>query len=88
MKTIFATVATALLLTACTSAERAAAVGAVAGGTIVGATTGSPGAALAGATVGAVAGGLLGRAVDNPGQCVYQRADGRQFYAACPTNYR
>lgn len=88
MKTAFATIATALMLTACTTAERAATFGAVTGGTIAGVATGSPGAALAGATVGAVAGGLLGRAVDNPGQCVYQRANGRQFYAACPSNYR
>jgi surface antigen len=88
MKSIFATVAAALMLTACTTAERAAGVGALAGGTIAGVATGSPGAALAGATVGAVAGGLLGRAASNPGQCVYQRADGRQFYAECPANYR
>ena len=51
-----------------------AAIGAIAGG--------GRGAAI-GAIAGGVGGALIGRAT-TPNNCVFRRADGSQFQAACP----
>lgn len=85
---IVAVLATALVLSACTTTQRAATVGAVAGGVIGGATTGTLQGAAVGAAVGtvggAVAGTLLGRWDKDPDQCVYEDYDGRRFVDVCP----
>ena len=85
---IAATLGTALLLTACTTTQKAASVGAVTGAVIGGATTGSAvGAAVGagvGAVTGAVAGELLGRYRDDPTQCVYVDNGGKRFIDDCP----
>ena len=62
--------------------------------TLAGAATGAAiGAAVSddeakGAVIGGVAGGLagnyLGRAQNNPGQCVYEDAFGRRYVDDCP----
>ncbi|MHB1103275.1 MAG: glycine zipper domain-containing protein [Devosia sp.] len=75
-------------LSACTSTQKAAGVGAVAGAVIGGATTGTVTGAAVGAAVGgvtgAVAGELLGRYRDDPTQCVYEDRYGRRFVDDCP----
>lgn len=81
--------ASVLALSACTTTQKAATVGGVAGAVIGGATTGSvAGAAVGGAlgTIGgAVTGELLGRYRDDPGQCVFvDRRTGRRYLDDCP----
>lgn len=75
-------------LSACTTTQRAASVGAVAGATIGGVTTGTfSGAAVGGAlgaVSGAVVGELLGRYRDDPTRCVYEDSRGRRFVDECP----
>lgn len=82
-----AVLATALTLSACSTTEKAASVGAVTGAVIGGATTGSLGGAVVGATVGgltgAVAGSLVGRYRDDPTKCVWEDRYGRRFVAEC-----
>lgn len=74
-KTILALAAVGALA-GCTTAEKAATVGALGGAAIGGATGGTAGAALIGAGVGGLAGYLVGKAIDNrPGFC--QRYDTR-----------
>ena len=74
-------------LSACTTTEQGAVGGAVAGavaGQLIGGNTESTliGAGV-GAVGGAIAGELIGRQAN--GNCVYQRADGTQFIARCPS---
>jgi surface antigen len=79
-----------LTLTACSTTEKSASVGAVAGAVIGGTTTGTLGGAVVGATVGgisgAVAGELIGRYRDDPTQCVWEDSDGRRYLAPCSPN--
>ena len=81
--------ASVLSLTACTSTQKAATVGGVAGALIGGTTTGSVvGAAVGGAIgapAGAVTGELLGRYEKDPDQCVYiDRRTNARFLDDCP----
>ena len=82
--------ASALTLTACSTTEKTASVGAVTGAVIGGATTGTVGGALVGATVGgitgAVAGELIGRYRDDPTKCVWEDENGRRYLAPCSPN--
>lgn len=82
-------------LTACTSTQQGAAIGA-AGGAVAGQLIGgNTKATLIGAATGAAVGGLTGRLVGQAGtqstagkkQCVYQRNDGSQYQADCPAGY-
>lgn len=77
-----------ITLSACTTTEKAAGVGAAAGAVIGGATTGTLGGAAAGAVIGgvsgAIAGELLGRYRDDPTKCVYEDRYGRRFIDDCP----
>lgn len=79
-----------LSLSACSTTEQTAGVGAVTGAVIGGATTGTLGGALVGATVGgitgAVAGELIGRYRDDPTQCVWEDRNGRRYLAPCSPN--
>jgi phage tail tape-measure protein len=93
MRKVLSTVAvlmTALTLTACSTTEKTASVGAVTGAVIGGATTGTVGGALVGATVGgitgAVAGELIGRYRDDPTKCVWEDRNGRRYLAPCSPN--
>ena len=80
--------ATALSLTACSTTQQGAAVGAGAGAIVGAATTGSVlgtavGAGIGG-VVGAAAGDVLGRVEGSPDRCVYQRPNGTQYTDICP----
>ena len=93
MRKVLSTVAvlmTALTLTACSTTEKTASVGAVTGAVIGGTTTGTVGGALLGATVGgitgAVAGELIGRYRDDPTKCVWEDRNGRRYLAPCSPN--
>jgi uncharacterized protein YqgC (DUF456 family) len=87
---IGAVLATALTLTACSTTEKAASVGAVTGAVIGGTTTGSLGGAVVGATVGGIAGAvtgeLIGRYRDDPSKCVWEDQYGRRYVAECSPN--
>jgi len=78
--------AAALGLSACVgTAEQGTAIGALTGaavGTAVSGDGDKTQGALTGAALGAIAGTLIGQS-NQPGQCVYRDAYGRQFVAAC-----
>ena len=74
-------------LAGCTTTEKGAIGGAAAGaiaGQVIGKSTEATliGAGI-GAVGGAVAGELIGRQAN--GNCVYQKADGTQYIARCPS---
>jgi len=76
MKKLIIASAAVLMLAGCTTAEKSAGVGAVAGGAIAAATGASVGGVVLGATAGAVGGYIIGRAVEGrPGWC--ERVDRR-----------
>lgn len=76
MKKLIIAGAAALLLAGCTTAEKTAGVGAVAGGAIGLATGGTVGSTAIGAAAGAVGGYIIGRAIEGrPGWC--ERVDRR-----------
>ena len=85
---ILAALLALVTLSACTTTQKAAGVGAAAGAVIGGVTTGTVGGAAAGAVIGgvtgAVAGELIGRYRDDPTQCVYEDREGRRFVDDCP----
>jgi hypothetical protein len=79
---LFALVAT-FAIAGCTTAERTAVAGGVAGAAIGGIADGWEGAAI-GAGAGALGGYLLGRAADRPGYCRYRdRYTGRVYVERC-----
>jgi|ThiBioDrversion2_2_1062182.scaffolds.fasta_scaffold03751_13 phage tail tape-measure protein len=88
LKTLVAVLLLAGTVTACTSTQRGATVGALTGAAIGGVTSGNAAGAVigaaAGGVAGAVAGNLLGRYRDDPSQCVYEDRRGRQFIDDCP----
>jgi len=68
-KTIMALAAIGALA-GCTTAERAATIGAIGGAAIGGAASGTLGGAAIGAAAGGLGGYLVGKAIDNrPGYC-------------------
>lgn len=70
MKKLIIASAAVLMLAGCTTAERSAGVGAVAGGAIGLATGGTVGSTAVGAAAGAVGGYLIGKAIEGrPGWC-------------------
>ena len=88
MHKILIIAATCLSLTACTTTQQGAVVGAGAGAIVGAATTGNivgtaVGAGIGG-VVGAAAGDLLGRRQGYDNQCVYQRPNGSRYYDVCP----
>lgn len=75
------------LLAACQTGDpvtNSTATGALAGAAL-GAAVSSSGDRTKGAIIGATAGGLAGNMIgrNNAGQCVYRRADGSTYTAAC-----
>lgn len=74
-------------LSACTTTEKGAVGGAVAGALIGQAVGGNTQSTLIGAGVGAVVGAGVGELVGRQanGNCVYQKANGQQFIAKCPS---
>lgn len=86
-------------LSACTSTQQGAVLGA-AGGAIAGQVIGGDTkATLIGAATGAAAGGVIGNVagrntgavtpptVNGGKQCIYQNPDGSQYQAPCPAGY-
>lgn len=73
-----------MALSACQTPEQTALAGAAAGAAI-GATVADDGDELQGAVIGGVAGAAAGTLLGqtNDGRCVYRRADGTRFIAAC-----
>lgn len=74
-----------MALTACETPEQTAVAGALTGaavGAAVSSKSDRTTGALVGAAVGLGASTLIGRS-SQPGQCVYRRANGEQFVAAC-----
>lgn len=86
MKRSLVVVATLALLAGCTTAERDASVGALAGGAIGALVTGRPGGAVVGALAGGATGVLLGAAT-RKGECRYRSRKGHIYVAACPAGY-
>lgn len=74
-------------LSACTTTEKGAVGGAVAGALIGQAVGGNTQSTLIGAGIGAVAGAAAGEIVGRQanGNCVYQKANGQQYIARCPS---
>ncbi|MDB5562593.1 MAG: rane protein [Hyphomicrobiales bacterium] len=71
-------------LSACTTTEQGATVGAVTGGVLGAAVTGNAVGTVVGAGVGAVAGAALGQVAGQPGRCYYRNSRGRTFVDRCP----
>ncbi len=72
-------------LAACETTSDSTAVGALAGAAIGASVSGSDDkvqGALIGAALGGAAGNYIGKTQN--GDCVYQRADGSRYLAACP----
>lgn len=71
-------------LAACQTPQQTTMAGAAAGAAI-GATVADDGDELQGAVIGGVAGAAAGSLIGrtSTGQCVYRRADGTRFVAAC-----
>lgn len=84
MKQIVLIVAAALALSACSSTEKGAAVGAIAGAGVGAATTGSVAGAGVGALVGGAAGAVIGKVAGTENQCYYRDAAGNTYRAQCP----
>ena len=78
-------IGTALLtLSACTTTQQSAAVGATAGAIVGGVTTNTVGGAAVGAAVGAVAGVLVARVAGSDDMCYYRDASGDLYRDFCP----
>lgn len=74
-------------LTACETRDQSTLTGAATGAVIGAAVSGDDDkllGALIGGAAGAAVGNYIGPARNYPGQCVYERADGTRFLAACP----
>lgn len=73
----------ALSLTACSSTERGAGIGAASGAVIGGVATGNVRGAAVGAAVGGVSGALIGNVAGQPGQCYYRDRNGNRYVDRC-----
>lgn len=80
----------ALTLSACSTTQKSASVGAVAGAVIGGTTTGTLTGAAIGATVGGITGAvaweLVGRYDKDPSKCVWEDQYGQRYLAECSPN--
>ena len=74
-------------LAGCTTTQQGAVGGAVAGAVIGQAVGHSTKSTLTGAAIGAVGGAVAGELIGRQanGNCVYQKADGTQYIARCPS---
>jgi len=84
MKKLLLIGAALLSLSACTSTQQGAAIGAGTGAVIGAATTGSVLGTAVGAGIGAVAGAAIGKVADQPGKCYYRNSKGQVFIDTCP----
>jgi len=89
MKKVLIILAAALALSACSTTEQGAGVGAVTGGLIGAATTGNVVGAVVGAGVGAAAGAVIGHVVGEDGYCWYgpDRHHRHRWKDYCPGGY-
>lgn len=83
MKRMFIPVLAVLSLSACTSTERGAGIGAASGAVIGGVATGNVRGAAVGAAVGGVSGALIGNVADQPGRCYYRDRNGNRYVDRC-----
>lgn len=83
MKKLLLVAVAALSLSACTTTEQGATVGAITGGVVGAAVTGNAAGTIVGAGVGAVAGAAIGKVADQPGQCYYKNSRGKVYIAPC-----
>mgnify|MGYP000870946188 CR=1 FL=1 len=83
MKRMFIAVLAVLSLSACTSTERGAGIGAASGAVIGGVATGNVRGAAVGAAVGGVSGALIGNVADQPGRCYYRDRNGNRYVDRC-----
>ncbi|MBP2510369.1 hypothetical protein J2855_004022 [Agrobacterium tumefaciens] len=72
-----------LCLTACTSTEKGAGIGAATGAVVGGAATGNVRGAAVGAAIGGVSGALIGNVAGQPGRCYYRDSDGNRYVDRC-----
>lgn len=84
MKKVLIICAALLSLSACTTTQKSAGVGAVAGGVVGAVTTGSVVGTVIGAGVGAVAGAVIGEVANQPGKCYYKDRRGNTYIDTCP----
>lgn len=84
MKKVIILCAALLSLSACTTTQRDASMGAIAGGVVGAVTTGNVVGTAIGAGMGAVAGVLIGKVADAPGKCYYKDSRGRTYIDTCP----
>lgn len=84
MKKLFIVAAALVSLTACTTTEKTAAVGAGAGAIIGGVTTNTVAGAAVGAAIGGVAGALVGRVAGSDEMCYYRDSRGNLYRDYCP----
>jgi hypothetical protein len=84
MKKLLLIGAALLSLSACTSTQQGAAIGAGTGAVIGAATTGSVLGTAVGAGIGAVAGAAIGKVADQPGKCYYKNSRGQVYIDVCP----
>lgn len=73
----------ALSLTACSSTERGAGIGAASGAVIGGVATGNVRGAAVGAAIGGVSGALIGNVAGQPGRCYYRDQYGNRYVDRC-----
>jgi len=84
MKKFILICAATLSLSACTSTQQGAAVGAGAGAIVGAATTGSVLGTAVGAGVGAVAGAAIGKVAGDEQNCYYRNSRGKVYIDSCP----
>jgi len=84
MKKLFILAAALMSLSACSTTEKGAAIGAGAGAIVGGVATNSVAGAAVGAAVGGVAGAVIGRVAGEPNECYYRDRRGELYRAACP----
>jgi outer membrane lipoprotein SlyB len=84
-KLTFATLAAVMALgvSACTSTQQGAVVGAGVGALAGQAIGGNTGSTLIGAAAGGLAGALIGDAIGRPGYCRYRNSRGQIYEARC-----
>lgn len=83
MKKIIIPVLAILSLSACSSTERGAGIGAASGAVIGGVATGNVRGAAVGAAIGGVSGAVIGNVADQPGRCYYRDRNGGRYIDRC-----
>ena len=88
MKKLLILAAAVLSLSACSTTEKTAAIGAGTGAVIGGVASGNVYGAAAGAIVGGAAGALIGHVADSKNMCTYRAKNGKLYTDYCPKGYK